>query len=277
MVTTSTLPAIVQQKLAEFSSLEEDFEASFQFVEAVHGQQRFSQFPIGHIVHYLHALWICECKTCLLSVPKTVKRYEGQHSLQLLKRWQEEKDTVEVVDFLHRQLDMLPLGTISRQIHEARYIHANDGLAQRLLHGRTILLNRGFNLMQALDAIFSLPEDELFAAVHTACEQYGHLPEQIARQLTDMQSPLYTYVPHQVLARRNMRVMNQLAIKIAAKPEDLPGQRSWRVVPPTEPLKPFAEHVIRGYLELNAPHHNNLLRQRFVDRPEQTRGTPDQI
>lgn len=270
MATTPTLPVIVQQKLAAFTRLEEDFAASFQFVEAVHGQQRFSLFPVVYTVYYLHALWICECKTGLLSVPRTVKEYEGQLSLQLLRRWQEEQDTAAVVDFLYRKLDMLPLGEITRQAHGAQYLQANNGLAQRLLHGRTILLNRGFNLMYALDAIFALPEDQLFVAVHEACKQYHHLPDQITQQLADMQSPLYRYVPHQVLAQRNMQIMNQLGISVAAKPQDLPGQRSWRVVPATKPLKPFAEHVVQGYLELNAPQHNNVLRQRFVDRPERS-------
>ncbi len=270
MATTSALPAIVEQKLTAFTRLEEDFEASFQFVEAVHGQQRFSLFPVAYTVRYLHALWICECKTGLLSVPRTVKEYEGQLSLQLLHRWQEEQDTAAVVDFLHCKLDMLQLGEITRQAYEAQYVRANNGMVQRLLHGRTILLNRGFNLMHALDAIFALSEYELFVAVNEACAQYNHLPDQITQQLADMQSPLYSYVPHQVLAQRNMQVMNRLGVNVAAKPQDLPGQRSWRVVPATEPLKPFAEHVVQGYLELNAPQHNNVLRQRFVDRPERS-------
>jgi len=42
-------------------------------------------------------LWICECKTSLLSVSKTVKEYEGAVCLQLLRRWQEEEDTADVV------------------------------------------------------------------------------------------------------------------------------------------------------------------------------------
>ena len=63
------------------------------------------------------------------------------------------------------------------------------------------------NLMHALDAIFALPEDQLVKEVHVACERYGHQPSQIERQLTEMESPLYAYVPHQVLANRNMVVM----------------------------------------------------------------------
>ncbi len=51
-------------------------------------------------------------------------------------------------------------------------------------------------------------------------------------------------------------------------PTDLPGERSWKVIVPTEPLPPFAEHVIAGYLKLVSPTHNNLKAYRFIDRPE---------
>jgi hypothetical protein len=50
--------------------------------------------------------------------------------------------------------------------------------------------------------------------------------------------------------------------------QDVHGERSWNVVAPTDPLRPFAEHIIRGYLELASPSHNNLMGHRFVDRPE---------
>jgi hypothetical protein len=35
-----------------------------------------------------------------------------------------------------------------------------------------------------------------------------------------------------------------------------------------KPMSSFAEHTIDGYLELVSPVHNNVRRNRFVDRPE---------
>jgi len=259
---------LVQQKLEAFAHLEPEFEDCFLFVQDVHGQKRFSPFPVAYTVRYLHALWICECKTSLLSVSKTVKEYEGLLSLKLLRCWQEKEDTADVVDFLHHKLDMLILADITRQIYEASHVYANERLAQRLMHGRTILLNRGINLMQALDAIFALSEEASLRSLHEACMQYGHLPEQIAFQLEQMHLPLYSFVPHQSLAQRNIEVMNRLGKNILQIPADLPGERSWKVVRSTEPLQPFAEHIVRGYQELTAPWHNNVMARRFVDRPE---------
>ncbi len=268
MPTTSSLPELVQKKLTAFDALEAEFIALFQFLEAVHGQRRFSTFSIADTVRYLHALWVAECKTCLLSVSKTVKEYEGRRSLELLRQWQQERDTEGVVAFLQHRLDMLPLTDITRQVHQAWTVEGNDKLAQRLLHGRLVMLNRGFNLLYALDALFALPEEDLFAALHNACEQYGHLPDQIEQQLAQMETPLYSFAPHQVLAQRNMLVMNSLGISTLQTPADLPQNRTERVEKPTEPIPPFAEHVIEGYRELTAPAHNNLNAQRFIDRPE---------
>jgi hypothetical protein len=267
----TTVPAtqdLVNQKLAAFDRLQPEFEACFQFVQDVHGQRRFSAFPVSYVVGYLHALWVCECKSELLSVFKTIKEYDGKYSLELLRLWQEEEDTASVVAFLHRKLDMLPLAGITRQVHEATRRHKDDGLAQRLAHGRLILLNRGMNLMKALESIFTLPEEDLFREVRIACEQYGHLPSQIKQQLAEMESPIYAYVPHQELASRNMQVMNKLGVNVTLKPSDLPGRRSWRVVAPIEPLSPYAEHVVVGYREMISPWFNNLKNDRFVDRPE---------
>ncbi len=61
---------LAEQKLAAFERLQPEFEASFRFVQEVHGQRRFATFPVAEMVHYLHALWICECKDRLLSVSK---------------------------------------------------------------------------------------------------------------------------------------------------------------------------------------------------------------
>src|SRR6266849_7736449 len=195
----SVTPELIKQKLEAFERLQDEFEASFHFVQDVHGQKRFASFPVVESVRYLHSLWVCECKDRLLSIYKNIKRYEGQYCLELLGVWQE-GDNTDVVAFLQRKLDMLPFADLTRQYHEALQRGGEFGLARRLAHGRLILLNRGMNLMHALDAIFALPEDQLVKEVHVACERYGNQPSQIERQLTEMESPLYAYVPPQVLA-----------------------------------------------------------------------------
>ena len=268
MAKNAEIQTIVEQKLAAFDRIQSEFEACFQFIEDVHGQKRFSTFSIADIMYYLHALWMGECKTSLLSVSKRAKEYEGRLCLNLLQKWQQEKDTGSVVEFLQHKLDMLPLVDITRQIHNASRAHAQDSLVERLLHGRVIMLNRGINLMTMLDMLFALSEEELAQAIHKACEQYGHLPEQITRQLAEMDTPLYSFVPHQSLAQRNMVVMNNLGVNVIQKPADLPGQRSWRVMEQTEPLAPFAEQVVPGYQELVTPTHNNVNDDRFVDKSE---------
>jgi len=261
-----------QRKSEAFEQLQPAFEASFRFVQEVHGQRRFSAFPVAETVRYLHALWVCECKDRLLSVYRNIVRYEGHHCLRLLQRWQE-GEADEVIAFLHRKLDGLPFAELTRQIQEAKTTrHAGDGLARRLVHGRLVLLNRGMNLMQALDAIFALSDNDLRKEVRAACAQYGHRPDQIQQQLAEMEGPLHFYVPHPLLAQRNMVVMNKLGIHVMTLPTDLPGERSWKVVAPTEAPRPFAEHVIAGYLELVSPSHNNLKRYRFIDHPEHSEG-----
>jgi hypothetical protein len=250
MATALEVRYLIDQKLEIFERLQAEFEACFQFVAEVHGQKRFAALTVDEIVRYLHSLWICELKGRLLSVSKTVKEYQGRLCLELLRNWQVEEDTVEVVAFLHHKLDMLPLVDITRQIREAQHVHSNDGLVQRLTHGRLILLNRGMNLMQILDAIFSMPENELLEQVRIACEQMGHLPAQIATQLEEMDAPIYSYLPHPVLAKRNMEIMNKLGVSVTLKLVDLPGQRSWRILSPTEPLPPFAEYIVTAYREM---------------------------
>jgi hypothetical protein len=261
---TISPPNIVQQKLAAFEQLESEFEQCFQFLEEVHGRKRFSVFPIEYTVRYLHALWIGECKTCLLSVARTVKVYEGRLSLELLQHWQEDGDTASVVGFLTRKLDTLPLEHISRQIQVAQRVHMNDNnLAKRLVHGRMIMLNRGMNLLRALDSIFAIPEQEIQHVVSIACEQYGHRPAQITQQLQELESPLFAFAPHQVLAQRNMLVMNKLGVSILSRPEDQPDQHHRRVSNSTALLPPFAEHVVRPYLDMTSPNHNNMNRGAF--------------
>lgn len=268
MATTPVIPDLIQQKLEAFERLLPEFEECFQFVQHVHGQKRFSSFPVASSVRYLHALWICERKGRLLSVFQTIKEYEGKTCLELLRKWQEDENTADVVAFLQRKLDTMPFAALTRQVHEARLTHVDDGLLQRLTHGRLILLNRGVNLMMALDAIFAVSEEELFQQVQAACEQYGHRPEQIEQQLQEAEEPLYTFVPHQALAQRNMTVMNKLGVSVALKPSDLPGNRSWHVLPSTEPLRPFAEQVVPGYLDLTTSIHNNPKNRQFIGYPE---------
>ena len=269
MTTSTTTQELIQQKLAAFEQIEAEFSTSFRFIQDVHGQKRFSLFPLDYSVRYFHALWVCECKDRLLSIYKNITRYEGERCLELLRGWQE-GNSADVVEFLQQKLDMLPFGELTRQYHHALQAGGEYGLAQRLGHGRATLLNRGINLMHSLDAIFALPEEQVVKEVQVSCMQYGHHPSQIAEQLAALQTPIYAYMPHQLLAQRNMMVMNKLGVDVMDKPFDQPGQRSWRVLEPTEPISPFAEHVIEGYQELVSPLHNNIKNDRFVDRPERS-------
>ena len=264
---------LAKQKLAAFELLQSEFEASFHFVQEVHGQRRFATFSAAETVYYLHALWVCERKDRLLSIYKNIVRYEGQYCLNLLQRWQE-GETNAVVAFLQRKLDALPFADIMHQIQEAKTVrHAGDGLLRRLLHRRIILLNREMNLLQSLDSIFTLSDDELLQAVQSACVHYGHAPNQIEQQLAEVEDSLASYAPHKLLAQRNMQVMNTLGITVMILPTDLPGERSWKVAAPMEPLRPFAESLIRGYQELVSPSHNNLKGYRFIDRSERSNVT----
>lgn len=258
---------IAKQKSEAFEQMQPEFEASFCFVQEVHGQQRFSSFPVAETVRYLHALWVCECKDRLLSMYKNIVRYEGQQCLTLLHSWQE-GETADVVAFLHRKLDGLPFAELTRQIQQASIGMDDAGLLRRLVHGRLILLNRAMNLMQALNAIFALSDDDLRGEVRAACAHYGHRPDQIEHQLAEMESPLYCYVPHPLLAQRTMAIMNTLGRHLTILPTDRPGERSWKVAEPTKAPRPFAEQVIAGYLELVSPTHNNPKGYRFIDRPE---------
>src|SRR5436309_5361268 len=160
MTTTTQVQNLVRQKLEAFESLQAEFEVCFQFVQDVHGQRRFSSFPIADTVRYLHARWVCECKDRLLSIYKNIERYEGCYCLELLQCWQE-GDTASVVAFLDRKMHMLPLADLTRQIHDAQYQYQDEAMAKRLIHGRLVLLNREMNILQALEAIFALSEVEL--------------------------------------------------------------------------------------------------------------------
>ncbi len=259
---------LIEQKLAAFDAMQPEFAASFRFMQEMHGQRRFELFKVADAVYYLHARWVNDCKGRLLSVAKTSKEYEGRLCLELLQKWQE-GDTASVVAFLSRKLDMSPLVDITRQLREEYQQQQDDGVLERLVHGRLTMLNRGINLLLLLDALFAFSEEELLQAVRIACVEHGHMSEQITQQLQEMDSPLYSYVPHQLLAQRNMLVMNVVGIEVLAKPADLPGNRSWRVTQPVETIDaPYAEHVVEGYQELVSPTHNNIKDDRFVDHPE---------
>lgn len=251
MTVTSQL---IVEKLARFDQISGEVLANFPYVQDVHGQRRFAAFPIAETIHYLHALWICNSKDMLLSVPITgrrrkgsadrFERYEGQYALELLKQWQEGV-TSDVVDFLELKLDNAPLGLITRNI-EAAIQGNNRALARRLAHGRMILLNRTHNLVSALRTIFALPPERLMREVRESCAQYGHTIEQCSAQLAEMDSPIYSFVPHPALARRNMRLMNALGVKITDNAADRPGHRTAIVQRPTMPQYAYADYVVIG-------------------------------
>lgn len=265
MTTTTRVPELVQRKLEAFERMQAEFERCFSFDQEVHGQKRFPSFPVGKIVYYLHALWLCECKDRLLSIYKNIRRYEGRRCLELLQGWQAGQNA-EVVAFLVHKLDMFPFADITAQIEEARNQREDEELARRLEHGRRIVLNRGMNLMRALEAVFALSQDDLLSEIRLACEQYGHTPAQIEAQLAELETPLYAYRPHQLLAQRNMVVMNKLDIDVLAQAADQPGERARPISPAAGPAAPFADQVIDGYLPMLAPLYNNLQQVRFTDR-----------
>lgn len=264
---TVPLLSVVREKLAVFEQIQPEFEACFRFVQDVQGQKPFPSFPVRETVHLLHALWLCECKDRLLSVYRNIERYEGRHCLELMRSWQN-GDSSGVVAFIQRKLDMPPLAQLTQQYEMAQRSGGDFGLARRLAHGRVVLIVRSMNFLHALDAIFALSPDELQQQVQTACAEFAHRPEQIEQQLAEMKRPIYDFVPHQALAQRNMTVMNALGVQIMSYLSDQPGHRSWRVLEPTVPPGPYAQHVIVGYLERITPWYNNPRNKNFVDRPE---------
>ena len=140
MTSTLNRENLAKQKIQAFDQVQSEFEASFLFIQQIHGQRRFSTFPVLETVHYLHALWICECKDRLLSIYKNIERYEGRECLNLLLRWQE-KDTPDVIAFLHAKLDGFPFVQLTQQIMDAQNAHpVDEALVKRLLHGRQTLL-----------------------------------------------------------------------------------------------------------------------------------------
>jgi hypothetical protein len=266
----ATLPALVAQKLTAFDHLEPEFETSFHYIQAVQGEDRFASFAVAATVRYLHALWICECKDRLLSVPNAVQRYRGARGLALLRRWQETGETADVVGFLCEKLDSLDVVHMSQQLEAARQSNGGSLLARRLIRGRMLVVNRGMNLLHALDPLFALPDQMLRVEVEAACAHYGHTPGQVEEQLQQLETPLYAFVRHPALAQRNMVLMNRLgSVEIASvEGGDQPSSHIWRPAEPSTPQGPSAEQTIEGYVLLRAPWHNNPGGVRWVDRHE---------
>lgn len=251
-VPSGTIDELSRRKLEAFARIEEDFFASFSFTQEVHGQRRFTAFPIAFTVRYLRALYICERKDRLLSVLKTIERYEGERCLELLRGWQE-GHTADVVAFMHRKLDNQPYAEVSKQIEEAERM-GDLPRARRLTSGRMVLLNRNITLSYALDAIFSLEPARLRDEVHVACAQAGQTPDVIERELVELHSDVYAYAPSPSLARRNMLLMNSLGQRITRSHGDQPGERTDRVRPPESPAPPYAEETIRREMTLISLH-----------------------
>jgi hypothetical protein len=269
MSTTST-PELVKQKLTAFAGIQDEFERCFRFKQEVHGQKRFSTFPVEQIVFYLHALWLCECKDRLLSVYKNIRRYAGGHSLELLQAWQT-GDNAGVVSFLLETLEIQSIADFTAQIDRVQQQGADQELMQRLEQGRQIQLHRGSNLMHALEAIAAQSPANLLTEVRRACELYGHTPARLEEQLAGMSAPIYAYRPHALLAQKNMTVMNHLDVDVLAHNAAEPRAQAWLLKSAEQPRAPFAEQVIPGYLEMLAPLFNNVRGVRFVDRSEPER------
>lgn len=265
---TPTLPPLIAEKLEAFARIEPEFVECFQFVQRMQGEARLAPLTSADVVRYLHALWICDLKDRLLSVPQTASRYEGAHALALLRDWQETGASADTVAFLRRRLDAFDFALITRELEEARAREPGGRLARRLAHGRRILLNRLANFLATLEAIFALDADQPGAAIGLAAASHGHTPAAIEGQLRDLTTAVYAFARHPALAQRNMRLMGGMGVALTAGAADRPGERTWRVAAPTMPDPPYAEQVIAGYVTLTEPWHNNPAGVRFSTWPE---------
>ena len=243
---------LIAKKLALFEAMREDFDASFIYVQNVHGQRRLLSFPVAATVRYCHALWVCECKDLVLSIPQTITRYDGRQALEALRDWQQ-GDVSGIVALLEHKLHYMPFAAITGAIQQAKQT-GDRTLAKRLTQGRWRLLNRAQNFQRALTAIFVLSSRSLVRQAQAACALYQHTPEQIAAQLADLQSPVFSMVRSPALAQRNMIAMNAIGITVTSDSSDQPGQRTAVVLAPTMPLPPYAEHVLAGEITLLAPY-----------------------
>lgn len=249
---------LVADKLDAFERIREDFDASFAYIQDVHGQRRFTSFPVASIVRYLHALWICDCKDLLLCVPRgrsARARYGGKHALELLRSIQE-GNAGGVVAFLEQKLGHMSFTEITRGFQTATQ-SGDDALTHRLAHGRQVLLNRARNLECALETIFTLSPEQLMHRARPACAQHGHTVPRIEAQLAALQTPLYQYVRHPALAERNMLLMNTVGVRVTDNDADRPGRRTWRVQMPPPPGRSYAEQVIMGATTLVSGMSNN--------------------
>jgi hypothetical protein len=253
------VPEIVARKLEALDALEPEFAASFRYVQEVQGLTRLDPFPIASTVRYLRALVVCEAKDRLLSVPHVVNRYDGLTCLDLLERWQRGA-SAPVVAFLHRRLDALPFADLTRQIEAARQDAADGAVLAHLEQGRQVLLNRGFNLLRALEPIFTLPPDAMTRQVQAACAEAGDTPERLAQRRAALDGPLYAYLRHPALAQRNMHLMDRVGVAVLRDDPRPPAAA------PAGVARPYAEYVITGYVALTAPQHNNPAGVRVVDR-----------
>ena len=249
------VPCIIAEKQIAFERLSRDFQMSFAYIQNVQGQQWFPSFSVASTVQYLHALWICECKDLLLSVPRTTSRYDGRRALELLRSWQE-GETADVVAFLEHRLVLASFADITNRMQAA--LRSGDKMwLRRLEHGRLVLSNRAWNLSLALADIFALSPEMLSHQVSAACAHFGHTVQQIEAQLTYLQAPLYASVRHPALATHNMVLMNALGVRVANNSADRPGLRTSRVQAPTLPHEPYAEQVIGSITTLVSRRSNN--------------------
>src|SRR5262249_45987861 len=104
---------------------------------------------------------------------------------------------------------------------------------------------------------FAFPEPLLREQVRLACAEFGHAPEQIESQLAEMDSLLYAYAPHPLLARHNMLLMNELGISVTSSFADQPGNRTPRVGAAISPQPPYAELTVLGEMTLISALRNN--------------------
>jgi hypothetical protein len=249
------VPCIIADKQIAIERLSRDFQASFAYVQNVQGQRWFPSFSVASTVHYLHALWICECKDLLLSVPRITSRYDGRRALELLRSWQE-GETADVVAFLEHRLVLASFADITNRMQAA--VRSGDKMwLRRLAHGRLVLSNRAWNRERALADIFALSPEMLSHQVSAACAHYGHTVQQIEAQLTYLQTPLYASVRHPALAKHNMVLMNALGVRVANNSADRPGLRTSRVQAPTLLHQPYAEQVVGGVTTLVSRWSNN--------------------
>ncbi|HET8908411.1 MAG TPA: hypothetical protein VFN11_15755, partial [Ktedonobacterales bacterium] len=258
---STALPPLIAEKLAAYERIAGDVEAAFRYIEDMHGQRRFSHIPIEETVRYLHALWLCDRKDMLLSVPTSsgrrkrgsggrYERFEGQHALELLCAWQQ-GEMADVVAFLEMKLGQSSFADITRNIGDAAR-RGDRALVRRLKHGRETLLNRTHNLTRALSVLFNTPPDTLHHTAIAACARYGHTVAACQEQLAEIGAPLYTFVPHPALARRNMRLMNALGIAVSDNNTDRPGRRTRNVQRPKMPNQSYADHVVAGEMTMVA-------------------------